>query len=203
VKDSNRHNLILPKRRPIARPSMGMKRLQCLLFACLLALISAPFSLAESPALDTDTLLKPLVDTSQPTTLQGNVAQKHMLPVNDTSPAPGKPLVLTGKVQTLQQAIESEKDTVDWYGWYLSARDYLSQTGGLRCALGTPIKFYKNGLIEALTFDPHCIASVSGRHFPLPANTQLDALILPVRPGQGPPASRQEIYSRVHALQAQ
>jgi hypothetical protein len=92
---------------------------------------------------------------------------------------------------------------VDWYGWYLSAREYLSQTGGLNCALGTPIKFYKNGQIEALSFDPHCLNSVSGRHYPLPKNTQLDALILPVRPGQGPPASRQEIDSRVHSLKFQ
>jgi hypothetical protein len=172
--------------------------------------LGLPGSLAELPALDTDILLKPLVDTSQPnasqhsshTTLQGKAEQQGTVPVNN-APSANKPMMLTGKVQTLQQAIESEKDTVDWYAWYLSAREYLSQTGGLRCALGTPIKFYKNGQIEAMSFDPHCIDSVSGRHFPLPPKTQLDALILPVRPGQGPPASRQEIYSRVHALQYQ
>lgn len=179
---------------------------QLLLAGFLLTAFAFPVCRAESPAFDTDPLLKPLVDTSHSnsssSTLQGKAERNGMIPVNET-PAPSKTLILTGKVQTLQQAIESEKDTVDWYGWYLSAREYLSQTGGLNCALGTPIKFYKNGQIEAMSFDPHCLNSVSGRHYPLPKNTQLDALILPVRPGQGPPASRQEIDSRVHSLQYQ
>ena len=157
---------------------------------------------AEEPVMDSDILLKPLVDTSQPntpsSTLHGKAERQGEIPVSDSPSKP--PLVLTGKVQTLQQAIESERDTVDWYAWYLSARQYLGQTGGIRCPLGTPIKFYRNGHIEALSFDPYCISSVTDRHFPLPKNTQLDALILPVRPGQGPPASRQEIYSRVQSL---
>ena len=159
-------------------------------------------------------MLKPLVDNQQinpepqpGNLLKGNV-QKRLQPTSHT-PEPGQlqPMgstgstgtkVLTGQVQTLQQAIVSESGMVDWYGWYLSARAYLGRMGGLQCALGTPIKFYRNGRIEALTFNPLCQASVAGRVFPLPVKTKLDAIILPVRPGEGPPASPEEIYSRVN-----
>lgn len=168
---------------------------------------------AESPTLEAEPFFKPLVDTSfvpqtlEPVTLTpqdspqnpplAGRAQRHgEVPVSD-APLTGPTKVLTGKVQTLQQAIDSERDVVDWYSWYLSAREYISQTGGLRCALGTPIKFYRTGKMEALTFDTNCIASVTGRRFPLPPKTSLDALILPVRSGQGPPASPAEIYSRI------
>jgi hypothetical protein len=190
------------------RISLVRQSFQVAVLAGGLALLAVlPMGLAAEPLLDSDILLKPLVDTSQPntredksnaTTLQGKAERQGTIPVNETPTH--QPLVLTGKVKTLQQAIESEKDTVDWYAWYLAAREYLSQTGGIRCPLGTPIKFYRNGRIEAMSFDPYCISSVSGRNYPLPHNTQLDALILPVRPGQGPPASRQEIYSRVNSL---
>lgn len=155
------------------------------------------------PEMETDALLKPLVDTSQPepsstqklAPLEGRAERYGQVPVSD-SPASQTKLI-TGKVQTLQQAIESERGIVDWYVWYLSAREYISRSGGLRCSLGTPIKFFRNGRIEALTFDTACIGSVLGKRFPLPENTRLDALILPVRPGHGPPASESEIYSRV------
>jgi hypothetical protein len=152
----------------------------------------------EQPQLDTDDMLKPLVDTRQsnPAPLQGSVGKQGQA----SSPA-RQSLIITGKVQTLQQAIESEKDTVDWYVWYLGARSYLGRAGGLQCALGTPIKFYRNGQIEAMSFDPVCQASVAGRFFPLPPKTKLDALILPVRNGQAPPASPQELYSRINAGQ--
>jgi hypothetical protein len=161
--------------------------------------------LAGGTVQESEPFFKPLVDTSQVqpelepvtlTPLEANVykqgEKQGEIPVSN---APTK--ILTGKVQTLQQAIESERDVVNWYAWYLSAREYIGQTGGLRCRLGTPIKFYRSGKMEALTFDTNCIASVTGRRFPLPANTSLDALILPVRSGQGPPASRDEIYSRI------
>ncbi|WP_303673439.1 hypothetical protein [Vampirovibrio chlorellavorus] len=176
-------------------------------FGCWPAL--AEGTLSEGVVQDVESFFKPLVDTSQtqpelePVTLtpleakvqkqgQKQGEQPGEVPVSN---APTK--ILTGKVQTLQQAIESERDVVNWYAWYLSAREYIGQTGGLRCSLGTPIKFYRSGKMEALTFDTNCIASVTGRRFPLPANTSLDALILPVRSGQGPPASRDEIYSRI------
>ena len=106
--------------------------------------------------------------------------------------------MITGQVQTLQQAMQSESGQVDWYAWYLAARQYLGQTGGLQCALGTPIKFYRNGEIEAMSFNPICQASVLGRRFPLPPQTKLDALILPVRSGEGPPATPEEIYHRIN-----
>lgn len=173
-----------------------------LLVFCLSASAEAFTTLAEQPQMDREELFKPLVDTSrnaepqaQPyAPLQGSAQKQGQIPVHD-SPSSSK--VLTGQVQTLQQAIESEKDAVNWYAWYLAARQYISQTGGLRCALGTPIKFYRNGKMEALTYETSCIGSVIGKRFPLPGNTKLDALILPVRPGQGPPASPDEIYSRI------
>jgi hypothetical protein len=166
-------------------------------FFSLLALgffCTSPAQATEQAQLDTDDMLKPLVDTRQPAPLQDSVGKQGQA----SSPS-RQSLIITGKVQTLQQAIESEKDTVDWYVWYLGARSYLGQAGGLQCALGTPIKFYRNGQIEAMSFDPVCQASVAGRFFPLPPKTKLDALILPVRNGQAPPASPQELYSRINA----
>jgi hypothetical protein len=100
-------------------------------------------------------------------------------------------------VKTYQEAATLEQD-IDWYAWYLSIRKYLDATGGLNhCVVGTPIKIYKQGRIEALSPDPLCRISVSWRHFPLPANTRLDALILPVRSGKLPPASPQELRNRI------
>ncbi|WMU93357.1 hypothetical protein EMOOHJMP_00164 [Microcystis phage MaAM05] len=201
-----------------AKPMLNLKRLGFVWLILLVGLAwggfggwpaSAEEVLAEGTVQESEPFFKPLVDTSQvqpelePVTLtpleahvekQGE-KQGQMPGEIPVSNAPTK--ILTGKVQTLQQAIESERDVVNWYAWYLSAREYIGQTGGLRCSLGTPIKFYRSGKMEALTFDTNCIASVTGRRFPLPANTSLDALILPVRSGQGPPASRDEIYSRI------
>jgi hypothetical protein len=180
-------------------PSPGCRRLSSkplwgaiLIFILLLSLLPGGALAQDDARLDTSDMLKPLVDTSQQ-------------PLHGTANRQGasssyKPVVLTGTVRTLQQAIEEEKDTVDWYAWYLACREYLSSTGGLPCALGTPIKFYRNGRIEAQTFDAVCLQSVEGRRFPLPAATRLDALILPVRHGNAPPASPQEIYSRVDSL---
>jgi hypothetical protein len=167
-------------------------------FALMSLIAGSALAVQPYPVMDSDPFFKPLVDTAKRQEVQkiepleGHAEKQGTLPVNRASG-----LLITGKVQTLQQAIESERDVVDWYGWYMSAREYIGKTGGLRCALGTPIKFYRNGKMEALTFDTSCIASVQGRRFPLPLNTQLDALVLPVRPGQAPPATRDEIYSRL------
>lgn len=158
---------------------------------------------------------KPLVDSQHidktpiPAPLRGQASrQKEYIPVNVSPPEakldqPKPTTMITGKVQTLQQAIQSERDIVDWYGWYLAARSYLAGTGGIHCELGTAIKFYRNGYIEALSNEPACLGSLMGRRFPLPAKTRLDALILPVRSGSGPAASREEIYSRIQGLQYQ
>jgi hypothetical protein len=206
---------------------IGLKSLPAVVFGVL---VCWPLAMAQSlpPFYATpEEMLKPLVDTQQhdaepqPSTWQEDTrlhgrAQKQLTPTSLTPDANNFPSgggasaapsagsgtkILTGQVQTLQQAIVSEND-VDWYAWYLSARDYLGRMGGLQCALGTPIKFYRDGRIEALSFNPLCQDSVAGRYFPLPANTRLDAIILPVRPGEGPPASRDEIYSRIKGGQS-
>lgn len=189
------------------------QRVQAVFAALVLAmgLVSCAWAQTQTPEFDyprefneRDFVLKPLVDTEQPdaaqensTVLKGDAYRKKDAGMNPAAQT-GTP-VLTGQVQTLQQAMESESGRVDWYAWYLAAREYLGRTGGLQCALGTPIKFYRNGQIEAMSFSPLCQASVSGRNFPLPPKTKLDALILPVRSGEGPPASPQEIYTRIHS----
>lgn len=111
--------------------------------------------------------------------------------------APAGKKTLTIQVKTLQDAMVAEKDFVDWYAWYLSARDYLSATGGLQCPVGTQIKFYKSGMIQAESLDPDCMASVTGKTFALPKTTKLDALLLPVRNGKEAPASPDELFSRI------
>lgn len=107
-------------------------------------------------------------------------------------------LILKGSVQTIEAAIQAEKATVDWYGWYMDARGYLAATGGLPCAVGTPIKFYKDGRIAPQTEDLICLLSVQNRSYPLPKNTQLSAVILPVRGGKEAPATPDEILRRTN-----
>jgi hypothetical protein len=155
--------------------------------------------------LDTDEILKPLVDTrsqsnsSQP--IQGNVYKEQS---GFPSQQPKGEPMLKIQVKTYQEAVILEKNTVDWYAWYLAVRSYLNQTGGLNdCVLGTPIKIYKQGRIEALSPDPICRVSVGWRKFPLPRNTQLDALILPVRSGKLPPASPDELQNRIQRQSSQ
>ena len=137
---------------------------------------------------DPELMLKPLVDRSGDP--KDNEAEQ-------TAPQPVSPKVITGQVKSLQQATLDERGLVDWYAWYLAAREYLGRMGGLQCALGTPIKFYRGGRIEAISFSPVCQASVAGRFFPLPAKTRLGAVILPVRAAESPPANPQEIYNRI------
>ncbi|HEY9744788.1 MAG TPA: hypothetical protein V6C99_01065 [Oculatellaceae cyanobacterium] len=166
----------------------GIVERKCaLLMAAGLLLLYPAFAL--EPEMDTDELLKRPKNNQ---TLQGNAWKQHM----KNQPSETNPLVI--RVQTFQDAVIAEKDTVDWYGWYLSIRGYLEATGGLnQCTVGTPIKIYKQGRIEALSVDPLCKASVAWRKFPLPENTRLEALILPVRSGKLPPASPEELKMRL------
>lgn len=158
--------------------------------ALLLPLIGAE-ALSEplSTGFSAETLLKPLVDTTTTATLAA--------PTSSHAGSERPPMVLSGKVESLQAAMDLERNRVDWYGWYLSVREYLERTGGLPCRLGTPIRFYRNGRIEALTSEPGCRISVEHRRFLLPPETRLEAVILPVRRGTLPPASPAEIYSRI------
>lgn len=123
-------------------------------------------------------------------------------PVNN-SPQRGENgrFVLQGSIQTLEAAISAEKDSVDWYNWYLNARKYISKRGGLACPSGTLLTFKKNGQVEAKTLDPRCLLSIEGMNYPLPQNTVLDAVILPVRSSILPPATPTEIYQRTNGFQ--
>lgn len=157
-------------------------------------------SLAHGQELDYSSMLQPLEEIPAVTEL----TQPDPKGFQDTSSSvdePGKRTLLTGQVQTLQEAMESEKDTVNWYGWYMACREYLARTGGLQCDLGTPIKFHRDGRIEALTMEPRCLSSSSWRRFALPRQTKLDAIILPVRQGNAPPATPAEILSRIQAYE--
>ena len=104
--------------------------------------------------------------------------------------------LLTGSVSTLEAAI-TEESNVDWYGWYMRARDYFTTHGGLSCQTGTPLTFYRNGYLKADNMTPACQRSLMGKRFPLPAATRLEAVVLPVRPGTAPPASREELLEFV------
>ncbi|MBY0449930.1 MAG: hypothetical protein K2X01_04820 [Cyanobacteria bacterium] len=106
------------------------------------------------------------------------------------------PKILQGGVSTFESAVAAEQD-VDWYRWYLDCRNYLAATGGLNCRIGTQLKIYKNGLMEALTEDTACVNSAGSRMFALPKATALDAIILPVRNGKLPPASRSEFLKHL------
>lgn len=168
-----------------------------------------PYSFGVEPQMETDELLKPLTpgpsynaNPSEATPLQGSAKkqQPQTQSVWKPSVTSTQPTALKIQIKTYQEAVVAERGRVDWYAWYLAAREYLAATGGLnRCMVGTPIKFYKEGRIEAMSPDPFCQMSVKWRRFPLPSNTQLDALILPVRPGKLPPASPAEIQQRIQS----
>ncbi len=114
----------------------------------------------------------------------------------DNATSNGVSKILQGGVSTFDSAVAREQD-VDWYRWYLDCRSYLAATGGLNCRIGTQLKIYKNGLMEALTDDSACVNSAGSRMFALPKTTALDAIILPVRNGKLPPASRSEFFKHL------
>ena len=160
-------------------------------------------SLSHAQELDTSDLQGTVKKQSGPPydTSQYNFSKLEPTP-EEMQPEPAK-TVLTIRVQTLQDAILSEKGSVDWYGWYLAARTYLRSTGGLgNCQPGTNLKFYKDGQILPETLDPMCTASLAGRSFPLPRDTQLEALLLVIRTGDKTvpaPLSPDQLYSRIES----
>jgi len=114
----------------------------------------------------------------------------------------GKRVVLQGGVSlddamALEGRIQSGKQAIDWYGWYLSARESITERGGLQCKLGTLIRINKAGLFQASSPDPDCQKSVARQWFPLPQNSHIPVIILPVRSGAWQPMSEQELLRRV------
>jgi hypothetical protein len=108
-----------------------------------------------------------------------------------------QPPVLTGEV-SVESAMVMEQD-VDWYAWYLAARRHVAEHGGFSdCPLGTMIRFHKNGYVEALSNKPACRFSAALKRFPLPADSRLKAILLPVRSGKLPPASPTELYQHLN-----
>ncbi|MEB3287902.1 MAG: hypothetical protein VKJ04_10405 [Vampirovibrionales bacterium] len=117
-----------------------------------------------------------------------------------------KKITIQASVQTLEAAIQSEKDVVDWYAWYLSARKYIASRGGIACPAGTMLKFPKKGFVEVKMspwdpVEPRCVMSIQGMYFPLPEKTRLEAVLLPVRSSLLPPAPPSEIYQRTKGFQ--
>ncbi|MEB3245788.1 MAG: hypothetical protein VKJ06_07380 [Vampirovibrionales bacterium] len=100
--------------------------------------------------------------------------------------------IMTGVI-TYDEAEQQERGTVAWYNWYMEARAYIASHGGLACAPGTPIVFSKSGQIRALSEDEACLASVAFKQFAIPAESQLPAIILPVRSHKLPPAAPDEL----------
>ncbi len=136
-------------------------------------------------------------DVPSPTAL---FATESDMKLTSNSSGNGTPVfVLTGRIQTLQDATESEKETVDWYGWYLSVREYLRKTGSFQCQVGTPIKFYKSGYIEALTTEPLCRASAASHFYALPEATALDAIILPIR-NSNKPTTKDDLFTHIPVI---
>ncbi len=146
--------------------------------------------LQDDPALQMENHeFKPLTGPSEPVDPWKSPSQGGEQPY-----AKQKKVVLKGgvKTKTLYDAIKDEGH-VNWYAWYMRAREYLGATGGIDCPLGTPIKFFKSGAVQPLSQLPMCRMSLMGRHVPLPKNTELEAVILPTRSGVAPPASKQEL----------
>jgi hypothetical protein len=133
--------------------------------------------------------LEPLLDYSD---RHEPVQQSRPLPSSQPADS-SQPLVLKGSVRSLDAAIMEESD-VDWYGWYLSLRKYIATHGGFQCEIGTTITFFRSGHIQAQSYHPACLRSAMGKHFGLPPTSRLSAVTLPVRHGQAPPASKEELY---------
>lgn len=174
-----------------------MKKCSVNLCLSLLLLAMATAWCQQSELSDVNIEFKPLVDTSIDRQSGYHLTNTAF---DKTQSETMQPFMLTGKVLSFQEAVHQEKN-IDWYQWYLFARQYLAKRGGLACPLGTSIIFYKAGRIEANSSDINCLLSIRQKQFPLPRDTLLQALILPVRSGSAPPASPEELQSRVQASQ--
>ena len=173
-----------------------------------LTVVFASLSSDAKPLKPTSNVLPPIEDMSPLTSekpassqlppLSGNSSEslKGKVQTEQAITPPRHKAVLKGGVSTYDAIVEAEKGVVDWYAWYLACRRYIASHGGLQCDLGTPIHIYKNGRFDTPSMDPYCILSVRTKRFPLPRKTQLDMLILPVRSGSAPPASRDELRRR-------
>lgn len=116
-----------------------------------------------------------------------------------TAPQRQSPKVLQGGVSTLESVIQQEGRYIDWYGWYMGARQYLAEHGGFKCPRGTPIYFFKDGHLDTPSNDWMCLLSVRTKNFPLPTQTAVEILVLPTRQWEEPPASPEEILRRTRS----
>lgn len=160
------------------------------------ALVCASMCVMTGPGfaqqLEEDPSLVPLHQNKP--TIHGNTQENRNPAHSGTFSTGGSRTVLKGNITTLDTALVQEKDTVDWYGWYMACREYLLATGGLNCSIGALIRFNRNGQMTSLTPEPGCMMSVARKRFPLPPETKLDAIILPVRSGKARPATPEELY---------
>ncbi|MBY0403842.1 MAG: hypothetical protein K2X66_08075 [Cyanobacteria bacterium] len=177
-----------------------------LLLLCLLFLVPVSYtqvlekdpSLEGTPRNNSNNNLPPLNPTvSSPGNFYSDPSQQRPSNASPPNTSPSPKIILKGNVTTLDTAMIQEKDLVDWYGWYMSCREYLIYSGGFRCPIGTMIRFNRNGQMTALSNDFACRVSVAQKLFPLPKQTKLDAILLPVRSAKAPPASPEELYQRL------
>lgn len=75
----------------------------------------------------------------------------------------------------------ASSDTVDWYDWYRNLHGYLNSVGGVLCSPGTDLRFHQDGRITAVSRDAICLASLENLNYPLPENTPVQVLSLPIR----------------------
>jgi hypothetical protein len=158
----------------------------------LTALVLGAWPPGQTQTFDNDMNVLP----QQPTEPSHTVPYTQM---PSSSPADTGKAVLQGgvnRISSLDEVMKAEIGLVDWYTWYLNCRQHIWSRGGLQCRIGTPIRITRDGRMTADTTDPDCLLSVRNKRFPLPEQTRLSVLILPVRKGSDPPASPTEIRKR-------
>ncbi|WP_373531944.1 hypothetical protein [Vampirovibrio sp.] len=95
------------------------------------------------------------------------------------------------------------KQPANWYDWYRNLHGYLSSEGGVLCSPGTELQFHTDGKITAVSRDAACVASLAGLSYPLPENTSVSQLSLPIRKYSGWPLSSRALQQLVsHQISA-
>lgn len=106
-------------------------------------------------------------------------------------------LLALGVTVAVGTPAQAQNQFVNWYDWYRDLRGYFSSVGGVLCAPGTELQFYRDGRITATSRDATCLASLDGLHYPLPQNAPVRTLSLTIRQHSAWPMSRRAINDLV------